>query len=128
MIDWTVILERIIRRQEAYPGQLVIDSTGLGDVIAEQLAGYHPINVIFTPTVKAELLTNLELMHAQGLVSYHRWELPDGPGRIWSLEDELRQARWDDNNECDALMALGLALWPLRKRTATAIAPRIGWV
>jgi hypothetical protein len=128
MIDWTVILERIIRRQEAYPGQLVIDSTGLGDVIAEQLAGYHPINVIFTPTVKAELLTNLELMHAQGLVSYHRWELPDGPGRIWSLEDELRQARWDDNNECDALMALGLALWPLRKRTPTTIAPRVGWI
>ncbi len=128
MADWTVILERIAQRQQQFPGQLVLDSTGLGDVISDQLSSYHPVNVNFTPTSKAGLLTNLELIHAKGGVAYDRWELPDGPGRTWSLEDELRQARWDDNTECDALMALGLALWPLRQRTPVMIEPRIGIV
>jgi hypothetical protein len=125
-VDWTTVIARIEERQRKYPGELVIDSTGLGDVVADQLAGFHPVNVIFTPATKAELLTHVELCHAQKRVAYGRWELPDGPGRRWSLEDELRRARWDNNSECDALMALGLALWPLRTRTSGMIAPRIG--
>ncbi len=125
MLDWQVVFEKIKARQERFPGQLVIDATGLGDVVVGQLSEYNPIKVIFTPAVKAELLTNVELMHAKDLIAYPRWELPDGPGRIWSLEDELRQARWDDNNQCDALMALALALWPLRKRDEPIITPRI---
>ena len=94
----------------------------------EQLKEFNPTAVIFTPATKAELLTNVELMHARKQIVYQRWELPDGPGKIWSLEDELRQARWDDNNECDALMALALALWPLRKRSDLSPAPRVGRV
>ena len=71
-------------------------------------------------------MTNVELLHANGRLAYSRWELPDGAGRVWSLEDELRQARWDDNNRCDALMALALALWPLRARPVVQIQPRVG--
>lgn len=40
------------------------------------------------------------------------YRLPDGPGKIWSFVDELRSARWDDNNECDSLMALALSICP----------------
>ena len=127
-MDWTLVIEKIGARQREYPGQLIVDGTGLGDVVAEQLREYNPTSVVFTTASKAELLTNVELMHAKGQVAYGRWELPDGPGRIWSLEDELRQARWDDNGDCDALMALGLGLWPLRKQAAPAIAPRVGKV
>ncbi|HWR81784.1 MAG TPA: terminase family protein [Candidatus Deferrimicrobium sp.] len=126
MFDWNVIIEKIKQRQIRYPGQLVIDATGLGDVLVEQLKEFNPTSVIFTPATKAELLTNIELMHAKGQVAYQRCELPDGPGRVWSLEDELRQARWDDNNECDALMALALALWPLRRRSDITPGPRVG--
>jgi len=82
-----------------YPGQLIIDATGLGDVLVEQLKEFNPTPVIFTPATKAELLTNVELMHARRQIVYQRWELPDGPGKVWSLEDELRQARWDDNQQ-----------------------------
>jgi len=124
--DWTVVIEKIKQRQHRFAGRLVVDATGLGDVIVEQLREYHPEAVIFTPTVKAELLTNVELMHARGQVFYPRWELPGEPGRTWSLEDELRAARWDANSEYDSLMALGLALWPLRHRAGTPIAPRVG--
>ncbi|MEW5795782.1 MAG: terminase family protein [Candidatus Zixiibacteriota bacterium] len=126
--DWMVVLAKIRQRQEQYPGRLVIDATGLGDVVVEQLRDYKPEAVIFTPATKAELLTNVELHHARGAIAYSRWELPDGPGRVWSLEDELRSARWDDNNECDALMALALALWPLRKPSSPAVMPRVGKV
>jgi hypothetical protein len=66
------------------------------------------------------------LQHARGKVAYDRWELPDGPGRRWSLEDELREARWDDNNRCDGLMALALALWPIRRRGELTPPPRVG--
>jgi len=128
MFDWNVVIEKIKQRQLEYPGQLIIDATGLGDVVVEQLKEFNPTAVIFTPATKAELLTNVELMHARNQIVYERWELPDGPGKIWSLEDELRQARWDDNNECDALMALALALWPLRKKSDLSPAPRVGRV
>jgi len=126
--DWKVIIAKIKQRQIDFPGQLIVDATGLGDVIVEQLADYNPTPVIFTEMVKAELLTNLELFHAQDKIAYERWELPDGVGKIWSLEDELRRAKWDKNNDCDAVMALSLALWPLRKRRAVIVTPRIGRV
>ncbi len=126
--DWNVIIEKIKQRQRTFPGRLVVDATGLGDVIVEQLKEFNPTPVVFTPATKAELLTNVELLHAKGEIAYQRWELPDGAGKIWSLEDELRAARWDDNNECDALMALALALWLLRKRSTPAPKPRVGKV
>ncbi|MCK4632338.1 MAG: terminase family protein [candidate division Zixibacteria bacterium] len=126
LFDWAVVIEHIKRRQNEYPGQLIVDATGLGDVVVEQLKEYNPEAVIFSPRTKAELLTNVELFHARGEIAYDRWELPDGPGRVWSLEDELRQARWDSNNECDALMALALAIWPLRKERVAQPAPRVG--
>lgn len=126
--DWNVILAEIRNRQRLYPGRLVIDATGLGDVIVSQLSDLNPTSFIFTARSKAELLTNLELFHSMGRVFYDRWELPDENGRVWSLEDELRFARWDDNNTCDALMALALALWPLYKPDAPLIRPRYGTI
>jgi hypothetical protein len=126
--DWAVVIEKIRQRQREYPGRLVVDATGLGDVVVEQLRDLNPESVIFTPASKAEMLTNVELFHAKDNVAYDRWELPDGPGRIWAFEDELRQARWDDNNRCDGLMALALALWPLRKPSVLTPPPRVGAV
>jgi hypothetical protein len=123
--DWNIILERIRRQQKMFPGRLIIDATGLGDVIVSQLDDLNPSAFVFTAKSKAELLTNLELFHSLGKVRYHRWELPDESGRIWSLEDELRSARWDDNNRCDALMALALALWPLYRPDKPLIKPRL---
>ena len=126
--DWNVVVEKIKQRQLRYPGELIVDATGLGDVVVEQLKEFNPVAVIFTAAAKAEMLTNVELFHATKRISYERWQLPDGPGKVWSFEDELRSARWDDNNECDSLMALALALWPLRRRSEPTVAPRVGKV
>ncbi len=128
MFDWNVVTEKIRIRQRKYPGRLIIDATGLGDVVVEQLSDFNPEPVIFTPSTKAEMLTNVELLHAQNRIFYKRWELPDGAGKIWSLEDELRQARWDSNNQFDSLMALALAVWCLRKRDRISPAPKFGTI
>lgn len=124
--DWPVILEKIRQRQLQYPGRLVIDATGLGDVVAQELESFKPQAVVFTPQTKAELLTNVELFHAKQQLVYGRWELPDGPGKTWAFEDELRGARWDDNSRCDSLMALALALWPLARKVGPMPDPRVG--
>ncbi len=78
MFDWKVVTERIKDRQEHYAGTLIVDATGLGDVVVEQLAEYNPLPMIFTPSSKAEMLTNVELFHARDAISYPRYELPDG--------------------------------------------------
>ena len=126
--DWNVIIEKIKQSQRKYPGQLNIDATGLGDVVVEQLREYHPNPVIFTETTKAELLTNVELFHARQQIFYPDYSFSDGPGKLWSLADELRGAKWDNNNECDALMALALALWPMHKKRPIPVSPRIGHI
>lgn len=126
LYEWKDIIQKIKERQKKYPGRLFVDATGLGDVVVEQLKDYNPTPVIFTESVKAELLTNVEFFHEQNKIWYERWELPDGVGKIWAFEDEMRQARWDKNNECDSLMALALALWPLYRKSKLSVAPRIG--
>lgn len=123
--DWNIVISEIRNQQKLFPGRLVIDATGLGDVVISQLGDLNPTAVIFTPKTKAELLTNLELFHCMRKIKYHRWELPDDDGKIWSLEDEMRSARWDDNNKCDSLMAMALALWPLKKPDVPLINPRV---
>ncbi|RKX20236.1 MAG: hypothetical protein DRP51_06025, partial [Candidatus Zixiibacteriota bacterium] len=126
--DWNIILEAIRRQQRTYPGRLIIDATGLGDVVVSQLGDLNPTSFIFTGKSKAELLTNLELFHSMRKIKYARWELPDENGRVWSLEDELRAATWEDNNQCDAVMALALALWPLRQPNKPILNAKVGVV
>ncbi len=126
--DWNIILEVIRKQQRMYPGRLIIDATGLGDVVVSQLSDLNPTSFIFTGKSKAGLLTNLELFHSMRKIKYARWELPDENGRVWSLEDELRSATWEDNNQCDAVMALALALWPLHHANKPILSPKVGVV
>ena len=128
MYEWKDIIQKIKERQIKYPGRLYVDATGLGDVVVEQLKDYNPTPVIFTEIVKAELLTNVEFFHEQNKIWYQRWELPDGNGKIWAFEDEMRNARWDKNNDCDSLMALALALRPLYRQIQLPIAPKVGHI
>ena len=124
-LDWNIIIEKIKQQQQLFPGRLILDATGLGDVVAQHLNGYHPVSVIFTEAVKAEILTNVEFFHVQKRIFYKRWELPLENGKVWAFEDELREARWDKNNECDSLMALALALSPLYKKPVPVINPKV---
>ncbi|MCH9030759.1 MAG: hypothetical protein IIB00_00660 [candidate division Zixibacteria bacterium] len=113
-MEWNFVFEKIRMRQRNFPGRVVLDATGLGDVVIAELRDVGPIPFLFNEKSKAELLTNLEMFHVRKHLAYERFEIADKNGRVWSLEDELRGATWDENTKCDGMMALALALWPLR--------------
>ncbi|MFQ5607058.1 MAG: terminase large subunit domain-containing protein [Candidatus Zixiibacteriota bacterium] len=126
-MNWNYVFERIRNRHREFPGSLIIDASGLGDVVVHELSDLAPTPFVFTEKSKAALLTNLELAHTRREIAYDRWEIRDVDGKIWSLEDELREATWENNGRCDGLMALALALWPLRWQERARITdPRIG--
>jgi hypothetical protein len=111
--DWDSVFAAVRNRHRAYGGQVLIDSTGLGDVVLSQLADIGAEGYNFGAgggKAKVELLTNLQLMHERGEVAYPYFEQMDSD-EVWSDIQELREATWSDNSSCDFLMALGLACW-----------------
>lgn len=115
--NWPDVVTAIRGRFREYGGQVVIDATGLGDVVLSELADLPCEGFLFSAgggRAKAELLANLVRLHERREIAYPecaRWE---SDGSYWSLPNELRQATWSDNSFADALMALALACWPLR--------------
>ena len=114
--DWNDVVAVIRRRQQEYYSKLVVDATGLGDVIVSELSDLKPEAVVFTPRSKSDLLGNLLLMHNRGDIVYQDITQRDETGRSWSLEAEMREILWDNNNRFDAVMAMALAIWPKRSR------------
>jgi len=114
--DWSDVMTAIRRMQSAYKSQVVIDATGLGDVVTSELADLNPVGVIFTPRQKGELLGNLLLIHNRSEIRYQDIVRHDPGSAVWSLESEMREVTWDNNNRYDAVMAMALALWPKRSR------------
>lgn len=114
--DWADVITTIRRVQAEYRSSLVVDATGLGDVILSELADLKPEGVIFTPRIKSELLGNLLLYHNRQDIKYGD-VIQNEPGqKVWSLEAEMRDITWENNNKYDAVMAMALALWPKRNR------------
>lgn len=112
--DWLEQVEIIRQKKKLYPGLVVIDSTGVGDVIMSELADIRPIGFQFGEKSRLELISNLQLMHQKNLMAYPLIEQFTENGEIWSLQDELRELSWDKGKSLDGAMALALALWPLR--------------
>lgn len=115
--DWKDTLEAIRRRKKEYGGEVLLDSTGLGDVILEELRDINAKGFNFGEKggkIKSELIANLQKEHALGNIAYPYIELPEEDGSLWSLQDELRNFTWDTKENCDAVMALALALWNVR--------------
>jgi hypothetical protein len=114
--DWADVLVTIRQMQRKYGSKLVIDATGLGDVIVSELADLRPEGVIFTPRIKGDLLGNLLLLHNRGEIEYSDLIQRDEGNKVWSLEREMREITWENNNRYDAVMAMALAVWPKRNR------------
>jgi hypothetical protein len=121
--DWSDVVAEIRRTRYEYQSMLVIDATGLGDVIMSELADLNPVGIIFTPRLKGELLGNLLIAHNRQEIKYPDIVQRDEGSRVWSLQQELREITWDDNNRYDAVMAMALAIWPKRNR---ALFPKSG--
>lgn len=115
--DWADVLATIRRIRNDYQSILVVDATGLGDVVISELADLNPVGVVFTPRTKGDLLSNLLIAHNRGEVHYPDIMQKDEDGRVWSLQQEMREITWEDNNRFDAVMAMALAIWPKRNRS-----------
>ncbi|MFH1336722.1 MAG: terminase family protein [Candidatus Zixiibacteriota bacterium] len=128
--EWKDVYATIRLRHKEYGGEIIIDSTGLGDVILAELSDIRPVGFNFGDRggkAKSELIANLEKMHALGEVAYPYIEKIEEGGGLWTLQDELRNFYWDKNQECDAVMALALALWLVResKNASVILMPRV---
>lgn len=116
-LEWEEIFAAIRRRKAKYGGRVVIDSTGLGDVVISQIADIGPEGFNFGlkgGKAKTELLSNLDMFHAHGDIAYPYLEQREDDGSVWSNLREFQQATWDGGIEGDFIMALALALWPMR--------------
>jgi hypothetical protein len=112
--DWPYVFESIRQRQREFGGDTIIDSTGLGDVVLAELQDIKAQGVVFTPSSKAEMLTNLQTHFERGAIAIPHVELNCGESDYWCLTEELRELNWENNTTADAAMALALALWLVR--------------
>ncbi|MCP4633505.1 MAG: hypothetical protein GY855_11310 [candidate division Zixibacteria bacterium] len=122
--SWPETYTAIRERYRQYGGRVIIDSTGLGDVVLSEIEDIGAEGFNFGAgggKAKAELLANLQRFFVMGKICLPVVTFPDATGSEWSLESELREIGWDDNNQYDAVMALALALWGAR--TDGTIAP-----
>ena len=128
--DWKETFEAIRKRKKEYGGEVLIDSTGLGDVVVEELKDINARGFNFGEKggkARSELIFNLQKEHSLDNIAYPYIELPEEDGSLWSLQDELRDFTWDTKEGCDAVMALGLALWNVRKpeQLVLVLEPRV---
>lgn len=115
--EWRDVYLAIRKRKKEYGGDVLIDSTGLGDVVLSELNDIRAQGFNFGQRggkAKSELIANLQQAHALGHIAYPYIEQPDDQGEVWTLQGELRSFYWDSNQDCDAVMALALALWQVR--------------
>jgi len=118
--EWEEIFATIRKRKELYGGRVIIDSTGLGDVVLADISDVGPEGFNFGMKggkAKVELLSNLELFHARGEIAYPFLEQTSADGEYWSNILEFQEASWEGEIKGDFIMALALALWPMRSNS-----------
>jgi len=96
--------------------EVIIDSTGVGDVTMDHLdiEGWRVDGFKFTSKSKTELIENLVWC-----LENKRIAMPYIP----ELQDELYDYEWDDKDipNTDAVMALALACWKANDRGVEAV-------
>jgi len=128
--EWKDVYRAIRKRKKRYGGEVLIDSTGLGDVVLSELQDIRAQGFNFGERggkAKSELIANLQQAHALNHIAYPYIEQVEENGDVWTLQDELRNFYWDSNQECDAAMALALGLWLVRGNISQPIVllPRV---
>jgi hypothetical protein len=122
-LDWVFQRKRIVNLCQQYNARLLIDSSGLGDPIFDELKrenmrveGYK-----FTSASKADLIENLSMVIEKQEISY-----PDIPELINELglfgftrtKGGTIQYGAPEGYHDDIVIALALAAWMLKKPTA----------
>ena len=124
--SWPSVITAIRQRHAQYGGRVIIDATGLGDVVLSELTDIGAQGFNFGERggkAKSELIATLEHAFITGSVAIPMIEMTNVDGDYWSLPNELREFSWDDNQHCDAAFALALALWLARQPRERIIVP-----
>lgn len=118
-LDWTFQQERIINLCEKYRARLLLDSTGVGDPIYDNLkrSGLRVEGYKFTNASKADLIENLSLAIDNKTISY-----PDVPVLLSELslfgykksQAGVTSYNAPEGYHDDAVIALALATWQVR--------------
>jgi len=114
--SWEQVFQTIRQKKKEYGGPVIIDATGLGDVVLGELADIKPIGFTFNNKTKNELLLNFKRAHEKKEIAYPYLEQWEDAETLWSLKAELESLTWDENRHADFCFALALALWLLRPR------------
>ena len=119
MLGWDVVRSRIRDRQERYrtPKATKIDSTGVGDVVENDLRDIGVEGFKFSGQSKDAMLANLQMR-----LSSREIAMPF----IKVVHDELAFYERDDKDLIqDCVMALGIAAWYLPRRTGANWLPEL---
>ena len=95
--SWPDVYTAIRERYRAYGGRVIIDSTGLGDVILSELQdiGAEGFNFgVGGGKAKSELLANLQKFFVMGKIILPEVRLTDSATNEWLLVNELRELGW----------------------------------
>ncbi|MCI0596312.1 MAG: terminase family protein [candidate division Zixibacteria bacterium] len=114
--SWEQVFQTIRQKKREYGGPVIIDATGLGDVVFGELADIKPVGFAFNKKTKNELLLNFKRAHEKGEVGYPYLEQWEDSETLWSLRSELESLSWEENRQADFCFALALALWLLRPK------------
>lgn len=127
-IDYTVQVERVARIAKEYNNaQVLMDSTGAGDPVLEQVkaAGVRVDGYNFTNTSKQQLIEHLSVCIENRTISYP--EIPVMLNELETYQYELTRAgnvRYNapDGYHDDCVISLALAVWKLKHRAQSSIA------
>lgn len=119
-LDWVLQQKRIINLAEKYKARVIIDSTGVGDPIFDELhrKGLNVIGYKFTNATKKDLIDNLSIRIDNQDISY-----PNIPVLLNELQlfgyTTSRQGtiyyNAPDGYHDDAVISLALAVWMVRR-------------
>jgi hypothetical protein len=109
--DWPEIVNRIKTLYRNYGGRVLIDSTGIGDVILSSLTDIGAEGFNFAGGNRERLLANLERSFFSGEIALYDEQITQPDGSSWSLTDELRALDAAYETAGDGICALALALW-----------------
>ena len=109
--DWPQIIERIKSLHKTYGGRVLIDSTGIGDVILSSLADIGAEGFNFAGGNRERLLANLERAFFSAEIAFYDESMQQADGTSWSLVDELRALDAAYDSAGDGVCALALAIW-----------------
>jgi len=121
--DWPEIIARIKALYKLYGGQVLIDSTGIGDVVLSSLTDIDAAGFNFGGGNRERLLANLERAFFSGEIALFDAAIEQPDGSTWSLLDELRALDAAYENAGDGVCALALALWAATGPTVPVLPP-----